>query len=220
MFYSVKDEWFKSPGYLTCDLPQCCIDELTETIAKLESGEIEKIDNRPGGQRHLAQEWRLPIGPNIRYITESMCYDYDRIFKGGDHVFQEYFHTSDHHKISYDTKGMWINYSRRGDFNPPHVHEGMFAFVIWVKIPYDLEEETSRYNSCSNLASQFTFNWLNAKGKLRTTPLNIDKSWEWRIALFDAFLPHSVFPFYTSDEWRITIAGDIYAKIDPDKDQT
>ena len=61
--------------------------------------------------------------------------------------------------------------------------------------------------------SLFAFNWTNAKGTLRTTPLYVDKSWEWNIILFDAFLPHSVFPFYTTDDVRISIAGDVYATI-------
>jgi hypothetical protein len=37
----------------------------------------------------------------------------------------------------------------------------------------------------------------------------VDKEWEGKIALFPAKLNHLVYPFYTSDEPRISISGNI-----------
>lgn len=214
MKYDFEPHWLNSPGYIQAIVPDNVKEELINTMNGIEDGTIKAEDNRPVGERHLTKETKLPITPKIKEFTEDLCYKYDEVFKGGDHLFWEYFHTSDHHRLKYDTKGLWMNHSYKHDFNPCHRHEGMFAFVIWVKIPYNLDDELARNNGNSSMSSLFTFQWSNAKGMLRTAPLYVDKSWEWNIILFDAFLNHSVLPFYTSDDVRISIAGDIYATMD------
>ena len=203
---------FISPGYLKARLPAEVQAEIVNSMEGLENGSIESIDNRPLGRRHLTSEKKLPITPKVKGIhVEILCTEYDNVFKGGDRVADEYIHIDERADWVYDLKGMWINHSYKHDFNPVHVHEGCFAFVIWVKIPYELEDELSMHDGNSLMNSLFTFQWLNARGKLRTSPLYVDKTWEWNIILFDAFQPHSVLPFYTSDDVRISIAGDVYA---------
>ena len=203
-----------SPGYIKAKVPDNVIAELQASIDALDSGEIPTIENRPVGRRHLTSETKMPVTPLAKEFIEILCYEYDNVFKGGDHVFWSYVNFDDRDRCRYDMKNMWINHSYKYDYNPVHSHEGCFAFVIWVNIPYDLEEETSLHDGHAELNSQFVINWTNAKGKLRTTPLFVDKSWEWNIIVFDAFLPHSVYPFYTSDEARISIAGDVYVTMD------
>jgi len=39
--------------------------------------------------------------------------------------------------------------------------------------------------------------------------VEVDKSWEGTIIMFPAFLHHMVHPFYTSDEYRISISGNL-----------
>jgi hypothetical protein len=42
--------------------------------------------------------------------------------------------------------------------------------------------------------------------------LPVDKTWENVIVLFPAGLTHSVSPFYSSDDYRISVAGNIKFK--------
>ena len=35
----------------------------------------------------------------------------------------------------------WVNYMKKTEFNPLHRHGGLFSFVIFIQIPYDLSEE-------------------------------------------------------------------------------
>ena len=209
----VQANFITSPGFLHCKLPKNCINELKTTLNKMYSGEIEMVDNRPQGERHLTKETKMPIGPLMKKFTEDLAYKYDEVFKGGDNLFADYFFVDDLDKIVYDTKAMWVNHSYKYDFNPVHRHEGMFAFVIWVKIPYDIEEELKRHQGNASQTSCFAIHYTNSCGRLITKILEIDKSFEWNIILFDAFLPHSVLPFYTSDDVRISIAGDIFATL-------
>ncbi len=202
-----------SPGYIKARVPDDVRAEIQSSIDGLADGTIPTIENRPIGRRHLTSESKLPITPLAKEFIEILSYEYDNVFKGGDHLFWDYVSYDDRDKYKYDMKNMWINHSYKYDFNPVHVHEGCFAFVIWISIPYNLEDELALHEGHAEVNSLFAFNWTNAKGRLRMTPLHIDKSWEWNIILFDAFLPHSVFPFYTSDEVRVSIAGDVYATL-------
>lgn len=109
---------------------------------------------------------------------------------------------------------LWVNFMKKYEFNPPHTHSGRFSFVIWYKIPY-LNEDEIKYGPCkrlddNNLAGcfQFLYPSFSERG-IEGTVLRIDKKYEGKIILFPAYLYHSVYPFYTSDEYRISIAGNV-----------
>ena len=38
-------------------------------------------------------------------------------------------------------EGPWVNFSRRGEFNPMHNHTGIISSVVFIDIPDELEEE-------------------------------------------------------------------------------
>ena len=42
--------------------------------------------------------------------------------------------------------------------------------------------------------------------------LPVDKTWEGMMLMFPSKLHHSVYPFYTSDEKRISVSGNISIK--------
>ena len=43
--------------------------------------------------------------------------------------------------------------------------------------------------------------------------LDVDKTFEGKMLLFNAKQMHTVFPFYTSDAYRITVSGNIKIKV-------
>ena len=55
----------------------------------------------------------------------------------------------------------------------------------------------------------FQFNYQNILGDCQTWQYELDKTWEGHMLLFPSKLQHAVYPFYTSDEDRITVAGNI-----------
>jgi len=109
---------------------------------------------------------------------------------------------------------IWINYQKKYEHNPIHNHSGDLSFVLWVTIPYDLKEELelpNSKNSNSPTNSLFHFVYTDFLGKVVYSPLHIDKSWEGTIVIFPSALNHTVYPFYTSDDYRISIAGNMVA---------
>lgn len=105
---------------------------------------------------------------------------------------------------------LWVNFMERNDFNPPHCHTGVFSFVIWMKIPYDLQKELKIYPKTNTKnASKFSFIYSNILGRQGTFDVDVDKDYEGVICLFPSQLYHCVNPFFTTKETRISIAGNI-----------
>tara|TARA_Y100001972_G_scaffold74858_1_gene91006 strand:- start:53 stop:658 length:606 start_codon:yes stop_codon:yes gene_type:complete len=113
---------------------------------------------------------------------------------------------------------MWVNYQKKYEFNPVHNHSGLFSFIIFIKIPYDLKKEDEYFNikqslSISSCVSRLTF--LNSKpdGSILNTNVDVDKSFEGKMFMFPSKQMHMVYPFYTSNEYRITASGNIRLKV-------
>jgi hypothetical protein len=110
-------------------------------------------------------------------------------------------------------KSAWVNFQQRGEFNPIHNHTGMYSFVLWYKIPYysNLEESAGPGRKSKNrLSGKFQFHYTDILGNITGAALPIDKQWEGQILLFPSLLNHSVFPFYSSNDYRISIAGNLF----------
>lgn len=109
-------------------------------------------------------------------------------------------------------KNLWVNFQRKHEFNPPHLHTGIFSFVIWMKIPYTLEDEDRVFPEMKDdvrRVSKFTFHYSNIVGMHSGMVVPVDKEFEGKMLFFPASLTHSVNPFYTSDDYRISIAGNV-----------
>ena len=109
---------------------------------------------------------------------------------------------------------MWINFQKKYEHNPLHDHGGNLSFVMWVQIPYDLQEELELSNCKTSNAptnSLFSFVYTGVFGEIIDKEINVDKSYEGTIIMFNAKLKHLVYPFHTSDDYRISISGNIIA---------
>jgi hypothetical protein len=83
---------------------------------------------------------------------------------------------------------------------------------MFIKIPYDLKKELEEgpgANSNSNLSSSLQFFVTGIDGKITHHDVFVDKTFEGGIYFFDAGLHHCVNPFYTSDDYRITVSGNL-----------
>ena len=91
----------------------------------------------------------------------------------------------------------WINYQKKFDFVPNHVHEGVFSYTIWMNIPFKNE---------GKFAGNFAFAYNSIEGLTRT---EIIEPTAGKMILFPSKIYHQVYPFYTSDEYRISISGNV-----------
>tara|TARA_Y100001938_G_scaffold141718_1_gene211909 strand:+ start:10872 stop:11462 length:591 start_codon:yes stop_codon:yes gene_type:complete len=106
----------------------------------------------------------------------------------------------------------WVNFQKKHEFNPIHTHDGVFSFVIWHKVPFTQKDEYARFPNMKEdqiKAGHFAFVVTNQMGKVIQHDMCVDNTWEGKMALFPADLNHIVYPFYTSDEYRISISGNV-----------
>ena len=66
------------------------------------------------------------------------------------------------------------------------------------------------YNKNSqSYTSKLIFVSINNVGTIIDTPVNMDKSYIGKCMIFPAVLKHMVYPFFTSDDYRITVSGNL-----------
>ena len=112
---------------------------------------------------------------------------------------------------------LWINFMKKGEFNPPHSHDGSFSFVLYLQVPKELAEEDKKFKGQGTGPGIISFMYGEEQKGIRTaqgiTPA-LNELW-----IFPATLKHTVPPF-KSDVERISISGNwfIIDNLRPEKD--
>ncbi len=101
----------------------------------------------------------------------------------------------------------WINYQKKHEFLPVHNHHGILSYLLWVDIPYDVTKEVKGPNP---YASCFEFFYTNILGEIKSCKIQVGKQDEGTLLMFPSNLSHCVYPFYTSNGTRISIAGNVF----------
>ena len=112
----------------------------------------------------------------------------------------------------YYLQKFWVNYQKKNEFNPVHAHNGVYSFVIWMKIPTKHEEQNKNpIASKSNVPviSTFQFFYSDITGKIKTHHIKMNPEMEGTMLFFPSNLMHSVHPFYNCEDDRISISGNI-----------
>jgi hypothetical protein len=72
---------------------------------------------------------------NLEKLILPLISAYDQFFnytQSIDFLKQDY-------PITLDTA--WVNFQSKGEFNPNHVHNGIFSFVLYIQVPYLIQDE-------------------------------------------------------------------------------
>ena len=124
-------------------------------------------------------------------------------------VFNDF---SDIKDVNLKLTRVWVNFMSKHEFNPPHIHKGVYSFVLWLDTPYNIDDELKReesYRSTFNCPGHFIFQYASVLGSIMSQIIPVDKSWNGTLCVFPSRMTHSVMPFYTSDDYRISVSGNI-----------
>jgi len=122
------------------------------------------------------------------------------------------FNFGDANKTKLKLTRAWVNFQKKHEFLSTHTHKGKFSFALWIQVPYSMEDEiefSSGDEKTTILPATFNFHYTDALGRIQPWTIPVDKSFENKMVLFPGDLNHSVHPFYTSDEYRIVVSGNI-----------
>ena len=109
---------------------------------------------------------------------------------------------------------MWVNFQKKGEFQPVHSHSGALSFVIWMDIPYHPKDEDklpfTRSNASGSTCGNFSFAFYReASRSVFDYLIKLSPEKNGYCCIFPSDLSHQVYPFYTSDKDRISISGNI-----------
>ena len=111
-------------------------------------------------------------------------------------------------------ESVWVNMQKKLEVNPLHNHDGTLSFVAWLHVPFKLDDERNMPNCKDSrtveLSSTFQFVYNTALGTIANCPMFVESGWEGKIVMFPSKLLHIVYPFQTSDDYRISIAGNLH----------
>ena len=190
---------FNVPGYITAKIPDAVAEKISADVLKIEQDNFNNcVDAKESLVGNLTHQFDFPQGRE--YLNEIV------LMAAAEYSMRFRFPNYDKECIP-TLDSLWINFQKKHDFNPVHEHTGDLSFVIWHKVPYEMCEEIEMYNK--EVTSTFQFFYTDTLGKVCNKTLPISKEWENVICMFPAQLNHCVYPFYTSDDYRISIAGNV-----------
>ena len=117
----------------------------------------------------------------------------------------------------YHMSSWWVNYQKKNEFNPIHDHNGVYSFVIWMKIPTDWKKQNINplaATANTSCISSFQFSYHNILGDLLSYYYELSPQDEGTMILFPSVLRHQVYPFYECDEERISVSGNVLLNTD------
>ena len=196
----MKSVSFNNFGYIEDELPSNLFNSIKNECENLNHKEMVSGLTGRGVAKHYYMRDNVK---EFQSYLQTLILEYEKSFKYMNDI--KIF--SSPTPIMIDTP--WINIQKKYEFIPNHTHDGVYSYTLWVKIPYDIEEELNN-GHCH--ASTFEFTYNNITGSINNLRIPVSKEYEGKIIFFPAKLQHCVYPFYTSDENRISISGNIVFK--------
>ena len=113
----------------------------------------------------------------------------------------------------WELHGLWINYQKANEYNPPHHHDGDLSFVIYLQVPEEIVKENEKMQGvhnnpgpgmiCFDMGPTMPF-YIGGNNMMPKVG---------QVFIFPAWLSHHVLAF-KSDVERISVSGNIKFKYD------
>ena len=198
-------------------LPQQMIDYLWERI---DIAKKEQVCNKKNLAGNISHSYTLDDPQNlvIQKLYEILFNPVDnpKMFEFIENELTRRYDNTGYKGVMFKPQldKIWVNFQKKGEFQPIHHHTGVFSFVIWMDIPYHSKDEAklpfARSSFKNPIGGSFTFvtaSVINRSVKDCIIPMSPEMNGY--CCFFPSDLSHQVYPFYTSDKDRISISGNI-----------
>jgi hypothetical protein len=173
--------------------------------------------------KNVDKKWNSKLVGNIKrefVLSESHSYIEQMMMPLVEAYDEQFNFIKDFNFQTKDTPvkllNVWVNYQKKYEFNPTHHHSGFLSFVIWLSVPYNIEDEilySPGNESNAPSSGMFEFVYSTTNNSIKTFQIPIDKNMVNNCILFPSSFNHRVYPFFTSDDYRISISGNFVFQI-------
>ena len=207
--------YFKNLGFITHKFTDAELDPIWDEVEniseRLEISNEGSYHNRLAG--HIKHEYELT---ECKEYSEKLIFPYIEKYNEEFNYFKNFNFLTSNSLLCLDT--YWVNFQKKNEYNPVHTHSGLMSFVIWLQIPYHISAEDS-YQDINNPQEvekrngRFAFLYTNSLGEIQAHNIPVDRTYNGTIAIFPSKMSHAVYPFFTSDDYRVTISGNFKIKV-------
>ena len=197
-----------NPGYLLKQLTPQELHPIWREVRAVEQDFRQALSNADYLTGNIEHQYQLTCHQYVEHLLAPMVNEYVQTF-GYQHKLQ---HTVSPRPLVIAERDLWVNFQQRHEFNPPHHHSGIFSFVIWLQVPYLMADELAAGPGRQGYEPQngdFVFEYMDVLGTIRYQRMGVDRTKEGCVCLFPAELTHYVNPFYSTKQYRITVAGNL-----------
>lgn len=118
------------------------------------------------------------------------------------------FHGADNKYVELTAMDLWVNFMKKGDYNPLHTHGGDISFVLYLDFPKELYKEAEEHEGPSTPPGYLEFQFGQPSRPKWFTYNQWIKPETGDIIIFPAMLQHTVLPF-KSDVTRVSVSGNL-----------
>jgi hypothetical protein len=103
---------------------------------------------------------------------------------------------------------LWVNYMKKNEFNPPHIHTYDLSFVLYLQIPEKLKEESKKFISAGPGPGhiEFIYGTEDRYGDFISNHIRLPEKND--LYIFPSNLYHTVMPFRCEGE-RVSVSGNL-----------
>tara|TARA_X000001036_G_scaffold376831_1_gene366365 strand:+ start:506 stop:1213 length:708 start_codon:yes stop_codon:yes gene_type:complete len=207
------DKWYyvmpPNINIMKCELGDTAVEYLWDCINDARENKINANKNLAGNI-----EESLYLKDNNNYFWDNhlknVCHQYLK-----ENLYCTSFRNNFTNTFSEEMimREFWVNFSKQTEFNPVHNHGGVMSFVIWMQIPTRSKEQHDlpiSKNTTNPSSSDFQFLYTDILGAISPMTFEMDPETNGTLVLFPSTLSHQVYPFFNSDDYRVSISGNIY----------
>jgi hypothetical protein len=182
-------------GYLHTEVPESLFKRLLEEAENAEKYNDKVLCSLTDGQEHVPVHYdiRKELEEDLNNFVLSCAYDFCKIYN------YPWTHPLGRTELKLINLKNWINKQKQGEYIRTHNHDGIISYTIWVKIP-EVEEKDQ---------ASFWFDYSGIVGNMMHYEIKLNQEFVGNMLVFPSALEHTVYPFYNSSEYRISISGNV-----------
>ena len=114
--------------------------------------------------------------------------------------------------VEYD--GVWSNFQQKGEYRPPHHHNGDFSYILYVDIPEELKKEFEENYYSGQKRGSIVFTWASDSSGGSTSYIKPNNTFDFfpkngDLYIFPSYLSHYSMNFF-SDCVRVSVSGNAF----------